>query len=68
MDVWPEEPIRSKWLRELASHPNVVATPHMAGGTDSAISKSIALIAYNVAWYLCGFPGIASAVSLEELP
>lgn len=67
LDVWPEEAIRSKWLKELAANHRVIATPHIAGGTPSAISKSIALRAYNIAWHLHGFPGIATVVPLEEL-
>lgn len=67
IDVWPEEPIRSLWLRQLACNPNVIATPHTAGKTKSSVVKAVSLCAYNVAWVLVGRPESACCVSAEDL-
>ncbi len=40
LDVWPEEPIKSGWLQDLACDPSIIATPHIAGRTETAL-KSI---------------------------
>lgn len=63
IDVWPEEPIKSLWLRQLICHTDIVATPHIAGRTKAAISKAISLCAYNVVWVTKGRPELASCVS-----
>lgn len=67
LDVWPEEPIKSKWLKKLASDPKIIASPHVAGRTKIAINKAISLCGYNVAWIISGIPEIATCVPLEEL-
>lgn len=67
LDVWPEEPIESKRLKELSSDPKIIATPHIAGRTKIAINKAISLCGYNIAWVLSGIPEITTSVPLEEL-
>ncbi|GEM_PF-880709 len=64
LDVFPEEPIKSLWLRQLVCDPRVISTPHVAGKTTGAIRKAIALCAYNVAWVLNGRPESASCINL----
>lgn len=63
LDVFPEEPIKSLWLRQLVCDPRVISTPHVAGKTTGAIRKAIALCAYNVAWILNGRPESASCIN-----
>jgi len=65
LDVFPEEPVRSLWLRQLVCNHRVIATPHIAGKTSNAVNKAIALCAYNVAWVLNGRPESASCVSFR---
>lgn len=65
LDVFPEEPIKSLWLRQLVCDSRVIATPHVAGKTTDAVNKAITLCAYNVAWVLNGRPESASCVSFE---
>ena len=67
LDVFPEEPIKSLWLRQLVCDSRVIATPHVAGKTASAINKAIALCAYNVAWVLGGRPESASVCEFVHL-
>ena len=67
LDVFPEEPIKSLWLRQLVCDSRAIATTHVAGKTASAINKAIALCAYNVAWVLGGRPESASVCEFVHL-
>jgi len=65
LDVWPEEPIKSEWLKNLACDPSVIATSHIAGRTETALYKAVSLCAYNIAWVLLGRPELATSVAIE---